>query len=158
MIVIARCAACCADCGAEAGVPCAETCVSQLATGPPGVPRPRAASPELRHVEGDEVVFGDVRTAPTPGSGCTTTAPVWLGEREGLSAHEGAIVSLIVLGLSNREIAGALHMSVHSVQTHVRSAYRKVGVTKRTQAISWGVHHGFRLTAPAARLNDGGQQ
>ena len=88
----------------------------------------------------------------------TCPSPAWLGERDGLSAHEGAIVSLIVLGLSNQEVAGALHVSMHSTKTHIRSAYRKMGVTKRTQAISWGVHHGLRLTAPAARLNEGGEQ
>ena len=148
MIVDACYAACCADCGAEAEVPCVETYLSLTAASPPGVPAPRAAlSPQRHHVRGDEV-------APTPGSGSTPTASVWLGERVGLNAHEGAIVSLIVLGLSNQEIAGALHMSTYSVQTHIRSAYRTMGVTKRTQAISWGVHHGLRLTAPAARLDD----
>lgn len=158
MIVNARYAACCADGGAGAEVPCAETCLSRPATSPPVVPAPRPASPERPHVRGDEVVLGDVQTAPTPGSGSTPAPSVWLGERVGLSAHEGAIVSLIVLGLSNREIAGALYMSMHSVQTHIRSAYRTMGVTKRTQAISWGVNHGLRLTTSPARLDDGGQQ
>lgn len=157
MIVNARHAACRADCGAGAEVPCAETCLSRLATSPPGVPAPRAASPERHRVRGDEVVLDDVRTAPTPGSGSTPAASGWLGERAGLSAHEGAIVSLIVLGLSNQEIADALYMSMRSVQTHIRSAYRTMGVTRRAQAISWGVHHGLRLTASAGPLDDGGR-
>ena len=86
-----------------------------------------------------------------------TTSATWLGDREGLSAHEGAIVALIVLGLSNQEIADALHMSPYSIKTHIRSAYRKVGVTSRTQAISWGYDHGLRLTTPPARPDEGGQ-
>ena len=81
-----------------------------------------------------------------------------MGESGGLSAHEGAIVALIVLGMSNQEIAGALYMSMHSIKTHIRSAYRKMGVPSRTHAILWGVNHGFQLHAPAARINVGGQR
>lgn len=87
-----------------------------------------------------------------------TTSATWLGESGGLSAHEGAIVALIVLGISDQEIAGALHMSMPSTKTHIRSAYRKMSVTNRPEAISWGNHHGFRLTTPVARLSAGGQQ
>lgn len=86
-----------------------------------------------------------------------TTSATWLGDHDGLSAHEGAIVSLIVLGLSNPEISDALDMSLHSTKTHIRSAYRKMGVTSRTQAISWGYEHGLRLTTRPARPNKGGQ-
>ena len=86
-----------------------------------------------------------------------TTSATWLGDHEGLSAHEGAIVSLIVLGLSNPEISGALHLSPHSTKEHIRSAYRKMGVTSRTQAISWGYDHGLRLTRQGARPDEGGQ-
>lgn len=96
-----------------------------------------------------------VPAAPTTEPELPSTS-VWLGEREGLSAREAAIVSLIVAGLSNQEIAGALYMSMHSIKTHIRSAYRKMGVTSRTHAILWGVNHGFQLHAPAARLNNGG--
>ena len=78
-----------------------------------------------------------------------TTSATWLGKSDGLSAHEGALVALIVIGLSNQEIARALYMSVHSAKTHIRSAYRKMGVTSRPQAIAWGNLHGFHLIAPA---------
>ena len=93
-------------------------------------------------------------SAPTSNREPTTPSP-WMGEREGLSAREAAIVSLIVAGMANQDIAGALYMSIHSVKTHIRSAYRKMGVANRTHAILWGVNHGFQLHAPAARLNDG---
>ena len=158
MIVIARFDARCADCGTESDVPCAEPCLSRSATAPPAVPRPRAASMGRHHVRGDEVVFGDVQTAPTPGSGFPTTASVWLGESDGLSVHEGAIVALIVLGLSNQEIARALHKSLHSIRTYIRTAYRKMGVTNRPQAIEWGNLHGFRLRTPPARPDESGPQ
>ena len=109
----------------------------------------------------EAVVAG--KTMPTvpaapPARELPTTSSVWLGQREGLSAREAAIMSLIVAGMTNQEIAGALYMSMHSVKAHIRSAYRKMGVTTRTHAILWGVNHGFQLHAPAARLSDGGQR
>ena len=87
-----------------------------------------------------------------------TTLATWLGESDGLTAHEGAIVALIVLGLSNQEIALALHKSLHSIRTHIRMAYRTMRVTNRPQAIEWGNLHGFRLTTPPARPDESGPQ
>lgn len=125
--MIARFGRPCPDCDAATDQPCDETCLSQM----------------------------PAQDASTHDHGLPTTSPTWLGERVGLSAHEGAIVSLIVLGLSNQEIAGALYLSAHSVRTHIRSAYLTMGVTSRTQAVSWGVHHGLHLMPPAARLDAG---
>lgn len=97
-------------------------------------------------------------TVSAPDDTLPSTSAAWLGEREGLSAHEGSIVALIVLGLSNREIAGALHMSLHATETHIRAAYFRMGVASRSEAIAWGITHGFHLTAPSARLSIGDQQ
>lgn len=36
------------------------------------------------------------------------------------------------------------------LKTHVRSIYRKLGVTRRTQAVVWGHAHGFVPTATHA--------
>ena len=51
-------------------------------------------------------------------------------------------LQLIASGLSNEEIAGRLYLSRNSVKSSVRSAYRKIGVTRRTQAAMWWVEHG----------------
>jgi two-component system, NarL family, response regulator LiaR len=32
---------------------------------------------------------------------------------------------------------------VNSVKTYIRSAYRKMGVNHRAQAVAWGIQHGF---------------
>lgn len=80
----------------------------------------------------------------------------WPGGREGLSNREAWIVSLIVVGMSNQGIASALYLSMNSVTTSTRSAFSKMGVTSRTQAIAWGIQHGFAIAPQKARLNDGG--
>jgi NarL family two-component system response regulator LiaR len=63
----------------------------------------------------------------------------------GLTPREGEIVSLIVSGLSNREIGERLQLSINSVKTYIRSAYRKMGVERRTQAVLWGLDNGIHV-------------
>lgn len=78
----------------------------------------------------------------------TTSAPVggeWPGREEGLSYREAEMLSLLVQGLSNAEIASSLYLSPNSVKTYIRSAYRKIGVQRRSQAIVWALSHGFEL-------------
>jgi DNA-binding NarL/FixJ family response regulator len=60
-----------------------------------------------------------------------------------LTARECDIVELIVAGMSNREIGDELSLSVNSVKTYIRTAYRKMGVQRRTQAMLWALEHGL---------------
>jgi LuxR family transcriptional regulator, maltose regulon positive regulatory protein len=53
-----------------------------------------------------------------------------------LTERELEILALLPGELSRREIAGALFVSFNTVQTHLRSIYRKLGVTSRAQAIA----------------------
>ena len=68
----------------------------------------------------------------------------WPGREFGLSAREAEIVALITQGLSNQDIAERSYLSINSVKTYIRTAYRKMGVTSRSQAVLWGVEHGFQ--------------
>lgn len=68
----------------------------------------------------------------------------WPGRRDGLTEREAEILALITQGKSNAEIAELTFLSKNSIKSHVRSAYRKVGVTSRVEAVLWGVEHGFR--------------
>ena len=36
------------------------------------------------------------------------------------------------------------YLSVNSIKSYIRSIYRKIGVKTRTQAVLWGVEHGFK--------------
>ncbi|MDO9458226.1 response regulator transcription factor [Nocardioides sp.] len=58
-----------------------------------------------------------------------------------LTDREHQVVALIARGCSNHEIAGQLYLSINSVKTYIRSAYRKIGVTRRTQAVIWAIAH-----------------
>jgi NarL family two-component system response regulator LiaR len=60
-----------------------------------------------------------------------------------LTRREAEIVDLIARGLSNHEIARELYLSVNSVKTYIRTAYRKMGVTTRSQAVLWAVSAGL---------------
>jgi two-component system, NarL family, response regulator LiaR len=67
----------------------------------------------------------------------------WPGKVEGLSVRESEIVALITRGLTNQEIARRTYLSINSVKTYIRTAYRKMGVERRAQAVLWGIKHGF---------------
>lgn len=68
----------------------------------------------------------------------------WPGRTEGLSAREAEVIALITQGLSNQEIAERIHLSINSVKTYIRTAYRTIGVTTRSQALLWGLDHGMK--------------
>jgi NarL family two-component system response regulator LiaR len=68
----------------------------------------------------------------------------WPGRSAGLSPREAEILALITHGLSNLEIADRAHVSINSVKTYIRSAYRKIGAESRTQALLWAMKNGFQ--------------
>jgi two-component system, NarL family, response regulator LiaR len=68
----------------------------------------------------------------------------WPGQDFGLTQRESEVLALITQGLTNQEIADKAYISINSVKTYVRTAYRKIGVARRSQAVSWGMDHGFR--------------
>jgi DNA-binding CsgD family transcriptional regulator len=47
-----------------------------------------------------------------------------------------------------------MHLSQNSVKTHTKSLYRKLGVHRRTDAVLWGVDHGFRPQRTRERRPD----
>ena len=67
----------------------------------------------------------------------------WPGAEHGLTAREAEVIALITQGLSNQEIAEQTYLSINSVKTYIRTAYRKIDVTRRSQAVAWGLKHGF---------------
>ncbi len=60
-----------------------------------------------------------------------------------LTPREADVIGLITSGLDNQSIADTACISINSVKSYIRSAYRKMGVTSRSQAVLWGVRHGY---------------
>jgi two-component system response regulator DesR len=52
-----------------------------------------------------------------------------------LTDREGEILGLIAGGATNREIAGTLYLSPHTVKEHTSTLYRKLGARNRTEAV-----------------------
>lgn len=56
-----------------------------------------------------------------------------------LTNRETQVLRHVALGLSNKEIALALEISIETVKEHVQNILRKIAVTDRTQAAVWAV-------------------
>jgi DNA-binding NarL/FixJ family response regulator len=69
----------------------------------------------------------------------------WAGAHLGLTQRESEVLELIVQGNSNRAIAGRLVLGEETVKSHVRSIYRKLGVTDRAQAVAYALREGVFL-------------
>ena len=53
-----------------------------------------------------------------------------------LSKREHEVLTLIAEGCSNQEIAERLHGSLNTIKTHTANIFVKLGVKRRTQAVS----------------------
>jgi LuxR family maltose regulon positive regulatory protein len=90
------------------------------------LPRVRHAAPAFV----DQVLgaFSSTQRTPPP------AAPSSSALVEPLSERELEVLGLVALGLSNREIAGRLFITVGTVKTHVHNIHGKLGVQRRTEA------------------------
>jgi predicted ATPase/DNA-binding CsgD family transcriptional regulator len=59
----------------------------------------------------------------------------------GLSTRELEVVRLVADGLTNKVIAAQLHLSVRTVESHVRHVLAKAGLSNRTQLAKWAREH-----------------
>lgn len=56
--------------------------------------------------------------------------------KAGLTQRELEILGDIVAGLTDHKIAESLYISKHTVRSHIKSLYRKLGVSSRSQAVA----------------------
>jgi non-specific serine/threonine protein kinase len=77
--------------------------------------------------------------APPPQRGAGDTSGVGQEEIEadptGLSARELEVLKLVAEGLTDSQVAQRLYLSPRTIGHHLRSAYRKLGVSSRTAAV-----------------------
>jgi len=67
----------------------------------------------------------------------------WPGARHGLTQRESEILSYVVSGLTNRGIATKLVIGEETVKTHLKSIYRKLGVSDRAGAVATALREGI---------------
>ena len=60
-----------------------------------------------------------------------------------LTPRETQVLRHVAMGLSNKEIADALEISVETVKEHVQNMLRKVSLNDRTQAAVWAIRQGI---------------
>lgn len=86
---------------------------------------------------------GDPGDNPVVGSSVAEAVEHRLGHEVGLTPREVDVLTMITQGLTNQEIALKSYLSINSVKTYIRSAYRRIGVSSRSQAVVWCLQHGF---------------
>lgn len=77
-------------------------------------------------------------TSPPPP---TVAAPRELPD--GLTVREAEVLALVADGLSNKEIAGRLHIGGATVKTHINNLFAKTGVRDRAQAVRYAYQQGL---------------
>ena len=92
----------------------------------------------LERVHAGELVISDPPGRVRPNHGLD-----WPGRGEGLTDRESEILALITQGLDNAEVAARTYLSPNTIKSYIRTIYRKIEVASRTQAVLWGVDHGF---------------
>jgi len=115
-----------------------------------------AAGYLLKDVNGDELVkavrevyAGEPVLHPTVMrklmERCKTPAPRQpdAPDEQTLSERELEVLRLVAGGISNKDIALSLVISVRTVQAHMRSIFSKLGVGSRSEAIIYGLKHGW---------------
>jgi two-component system, NarL family, response regulator YdfI len=110
---------------------------------------PRDAPPEQLRVALEAAVAGLVVVHPSEVT-AVLPAPAALSSPirelpEPLTPREREVLQMISAGLGNKEIAGKLSISEHTVKFHVASILGKLGASTRTEAVSIGIRHGLVL-------------
>lgn len=98
---------------------------------------------QLRRVmEGEVVIDGSLAGRVAMTAARLRRGEFWAGASLGLSQRESEVLDLMVQGLANRAIASHLVLGEETIKTHVRSIYRKLGVTDRAQAVAVALREG----------------
>jgi DNA-binding CsgD family transcriptional regulator len=57
------------------------------------------------------------------------------------------VLRLLAAGATSREIAGALVLSVRTVDRHLGNIYAKIGARNKAEAVAYAVRHGLAAGA-----------
>lgn len=86
---------------------------------------------------------------PPPGSVGESVGQIPAAVSAELTAREVEVLTCLAVGMSNKQVARSLGISVRTVTVHVSNLLRKTGLASRTEAALWAVRH--QLVGPAHR-------
>ncbi|MFD4753560.1 response regulator [Streptomyces sp. NPDC058426] len=112
----------------------------------PGPPGEEGARGRAR-----EATSGRAEVRPPGSAGAVPPGPGGAVPPDGLTAREAEVLALIAQGLSNADIARALHVSAATVKTHINNLFAKAGLRDRAQAVRYAYLHGI-VTPPGSAL------
>ncbi len=99
-----------------------------------------------------------ITSLQTLNEGLSVINPTWLNQMlksastskdgnddlvEPLTGREVEILQLLALGLTNKQIAGRLGISAHTVKFHVSTIFSKLGTTNRVETVNLGLKKGL---------------
>lgn len=93
---------------------------------------------EIKHAI--DAVMAEQRYLCTGAQG--SLAPFVAPDREQLTNREQTILLLLAQGKSNKEVAGALDISVRTVETHRKNIKRKLGISSTAGLTRYALEHG----------------
>lgn len=64
-------------------------------------------------------------------------------ENNNLSEREIETLKLVAQGMSNKQIASSLFISINTVKVHLRNIFEKINVESRTEATLYAIEHGI---------------
>jgi DNA-binding NarL/FixJ family response regulator len=104
-----------------------------------------------RHAEKARELFDRIGAAPWAARAGVLTgssAQPHRSVRDVLTDREFEVASVVGRGASNQEAAAELYLSVKTIDFHLRNAYRKLGLTSRTQLAVVLERQGLLSSAP----------
>jgi DNA-binding NarL/FixJ family response regulator len=84
-----------------------------------------------------------LRRLRTPVPITNTTLPTQVAHDYGLTKRELETLELLARGFPQREVAGVMNVSPHTVGAHVKSIYAKMAVNSRSEAVFEAVQSGL---------------
>jgi non-specific serine/threonine protein kinase len=108
-----------------------------------GGKRAAAAWAAGRSLTLDDAVAEALRASEAPFMGHVTATPSPSGAAGALTRREIEVLRLVAMGRSNREIGATLAVSVHTVERHVATIYRKIDAGNRADATAYAIRHGL---------------
>jgi two-component system, NarL family, response regulator NreC len=105
----------------------------------------------LKEAADDELIEAVRRAAAgecylNPKLGARVAAEPPPGPPDGLSQREVEVLELIALGHTNAEVAGALYVSVRTVEAHRAHIQEKLMLSSRSELVRYALDHGLVTT------------